>query len=131
MGSSTDSEHRPDIMQLSDHDDDQLHRLALAVAKALSEVRGPRVDYNRYLSIGALIIGMISFVFGIGVNWSKVSYHDQKFGTVEARLKAVEDGQAQQVRDNGARDSAIQSQLGDIKGQLGNIQGQLQAGGRK
>ena len=112
-------------MPLREFDDEQLDHLARAVAKALSDTRAPRSNWDRRLTGLLGVMTIVSLVFTFGVNWSRIAENERR---IDANVRRIDrhDTDIQTLRQElNMQGSSIQQQLGEIKQQLGEIKGSL------
>lgn len=112
-------------MAIREFDDAALDQLARAVAKALSETRLPRSNWDRRLTFSIGLISVVSLIFTFGVNWSRIAENERQITAVIQRVDQ-HDLELKNLRsDISTQGTSIQQQLGEIKAQLGEIRGAL------
>lgn len=112
-------------MAIREFDDEQLEALARSVAKALSEHRSPRRNWDRWSAVTALLMSLVGLVFTVGLNWSQVSTNSRDIATANQRIDKIELRIQEISSDMAIQSTSIQKDLGDIKAQLGKIEGAL------
>lgn len=112
-------------MTIQEMDDAALDHLARSVAKALSENRQPRTNWDRRLTIIIGALSIVSIIFSVGVNWSRMASVERDTQTVTARVDKLESDMKSDRSEKNTQAMAIQKDLGDIKQQLGEIRGSL------
>lgn len=112
-------------MAIREFDDAALDQLARSVAKALSEHRSPRSNWDRRLTILIGIATIVSLIFSLGVNWSQVSENARALRALTQRVDGHDTELKALRQEVSSQSTAIQQQLGEIKAQLGEIRGAL------
>lgn len=112
-------------MPLTELTEAQLEQIAEHVAYKLAHTRQPRTPWDRRWNLAVTVIAVTSFVFSVGVNWSRMDTNERGI----AQLAAREDRHDADLRDLRselaseraanlvvlAKLDAIQVQITDIK----------------
>jgi len=120
------------MMAIPEFDGPALDALAKAVARALSDQRAKdesssrkESTANRLIATLAGIIGIVSLIFSLGVNWSKVASNAHDTELLASRVDSTERSIGALRQEMNVGTLTVQRQLGDILSQLGEIRGAL------
>jgi hypothetical protein len=124
-----DNADRRERMELADIDEATLARLGSQIAAQMPQGQRPEsAAWNRRIDFIIAAIAIVSFIFSLGINWSRLTANEERLSLVNTRVDRIEADIRSLSSDFGNQraDTKVMSEkLDTIKSDVSEIKGRL------